>query len=96
MVGSDDVKKQKFVRFRGYRDVHVRIAKALDESGDFNLAQARQVAKEDFFSDTGGDDKMTRAQLEVRGSHSLNPVRQKSIVHARLLIFHFGRAGVNV
>ena len=96
MTGSDDSKKRKFVRVKGYREVHVRISKALDETGSFDLADARQVATEDFFSDTGGDDEMTRAQLEVRGSHALNPVRQKSALHARLLTFHFGCAGVNV
>jgi hypothetical protein len=84
LMGADNLKK-KFVRFERYCEVHVRIAKKLSDSDNFDLADARKVAKEDFFSDTGGDSKMSRSQLEVRGSRSPHLLREKSGLHARVL-----------
>ena len=66
MTSQDHLAGPNYVTFPQYCKVHVRISKTLSPPGQFEMAEARQVAREDFHSDTGGDDSMTKQQLTVR------------------------------
>lgn len=67
MTGDDHLSPKSCVFFSDYCDVHVRISKTLSPPGEFVFAEAKEVAREDFVSDTYGSDSMSKHQLtEVR------------------------------
>jgi hypothetical protein len=77
MTARKHTNEQKWIRLGSYCNVHVRIAKVLGGLENFDLEKAKRVAREDFLSDTEGTSRMSRPQLEVRGSRSRHPLRKK-------------------
>ena len=63
MAGDDHLSPKSCTYYPQYADVHIRISKTLSPPGTFVLAEAKDVAREDFDSDTYGGDSMSKHQL---------------------------------